>query len=574
MKFYQRIFVFRQSRFILVVVSLLLVGLTACQKRVQLWDEIEPENINTTKSNQEVSVAFSSTFAKPTISHGNSLRAFNVNELKLQDYLNFNKVRIVFYSYDPIEDKPLTVKYVFDKDVKATGPKGLSGTDLDVSEAVENTPSGGIESVGTQNQTDEYVIKIKGSEKIKVDNYAVYFFTSPSEDLKKVTSVGSTFEALKQPLNATIIPDLYTRYATYTNVEEPLILSLENLAKTASEEVFSIQSPKLKSLDGLAYVNFENFDLDGYTLCFEYIYAYPDVENRTQLLFPEVAEIETANGEEVKYYVDNNYEHFRSKNVKELERYFEYASTDFIPLGNRKINRTILTIPSKKRIESDKKTGKKLYLQHLSIPIHENTMSGEDVYGTTTTRLILACPLYPNELKDKYKDKIDDPTGGIIPAWVQYKGKNYMLDEFKSMHEEVFNKAKKKAPLTASDTELLTAGNLLTLNKSKNTSKNWLELKYPSHPFDSDLVKLYNGYAFYAIPIRHATDEQLPQRGATGRYGVVRNTLYYYNIKSFSKLGAPTIESLSRNIGYDEEIQGGLSLTVQEPDIIVRNITL
>lgn len=89
--------------------------------------------------------------------------------------------------------------------------------------------------------------------------------------------------------------------------------------------------------------------------------------------------------------------------------------------------------------------------------------------------------------------------------------------------------------------------------------------------YDGELLKYYyDGYVFYAIPPRHYGDDNVSDRDKPGRFGIVRNTLYLYNIISLSTMGAanPMTLTADRDHNYNTSSRISMGLNLSDMSVI------
>ncbi|MDO5036003.1 MAG: fimbria major subunit [Porphyromonas sp.] len=458
------------------------------------------------KETEEVTLSFSVTFEDL-----DTKRAYPTDENeKARRRLMFENIRIVLYSVDPDSDKPSSVAYAFDKRVKAD--KGvISGEDL----TNETLTVGNIElSLG-----DKHVIEI--------DDYAVYVFATPVQDLINATQPGTPFSKLEEALSIEELYKLYYLPVSLYASKEPLRLKKDDLK--AVKNIFSIPSIHLSPLTALASADWETklLGMDDFEI-HDFLYLKADVMNKKVLLFPELDPI--LKELNLNYPKDANYSGFIGKLEDELDSDFVYTPTANIWNKGVMLNGS----HAASSVVDD-------YNTYMIVP--ENTVAPNETNGKVATRLIVVAFIQPKE----FESPIAGTTKvGSFKSWLYFSGKGYSEEEFGLKYKAAQNKSE---PLTLEDKNILKAGEELKIAAGKETSES---LVFPGHGFNGKYVQYYyRSMNYYAIPFTHFTKEEL--KGSTddhGRFGVVRGTHYHFKIKSFSELGKAAPEALNRDIDY------------------------
>lgn len=452
-------------------------------------------------------------------------------------------LRAVFYSLNDL-GKPDTVRFAFDRSFEIFRGKA-TGEDL--------------EEFSFQTRT----IKFKGSELIPMDDYAVVYFLSPSAELKARTVVGRRFDALTEAvaleefMNTGIL-----RYSTYSNLEAPVYLKKEQLRKEDPSRALDIQAAHLRALNGFVYLTADPVvgNKDYYIPQNRLFYAHLNVANKTLIPLPGKTKIVLNGGVEVFLPQDNNYnttllsdaglrEQFRYFSEKDLNLINYYSFTG--ASGATERANWVMAVP-------------------------ENTVSHLSLDSKTVTQVVLRVPMYPVSLLSQIgagnKDTVEE-------GWLSLKdGTCYLFSDFKKEYDSILQldeakRTEKQREIVAAARELIAAAKGTTPDKLSASEP----FVAPTTAYAGKLVKNHpSGLVFFSFPIRHFSDDKQPDTTLDGRYGVVRNTLYYYHVKSFPGLGATTFQELSGVVRkYDEEVDSQIGGAVFElPEVIFREIDL
>ncbi|MBR8728721.1 hypothetical protein IX332_000024 [Porphyromonas levii] len=479
----------------------LLFLLLGCNKRVELGGTPDP-----TDGRGTVEVSFGGSMnsfsQKGTRAYPTDAQA----ERKLR--VSFSGLRIVFYSVNVTDPKqPDKVVYAFDKDISAD--KGeFSGGDLDIS---------------TTTTDDGLAFKVRGSERIKADNYIVYVFATVNSELKAATAVGQPFSELKKPMNYLDEEDIHKNYLQKSHyVSEPITVTKELFGDNAVAKVYTLPTAKLSAINALASVAWTPKVNDpAMEILDENLQFYPDVQSRKYLLFPEYDKhIEETL--KLKYPIDANYTGFASKGIDELASEFIY--------------RTKLTTTT---IKNNYTTDPEVPNVYRTIP--ENTLASSESRSNTVTRLIIRVRMIPKTIKEKLTpDQLKDK--GL--SWVNYHGTYYEAKAFLALYK----KAMANRSQSEEDKRLIEAANRFLVNGNL-PSADVEEGGYEGN----DVQYFHRCYTYYALPITHFTPAQLNGNINNGGYfGVVRNYHYKFEIKSMAGLGKASYTAFP----YDTDLLG------------------
>ena len=507
---------------LLASLALLAVG---CSSPRQELDDLDPATSGTASISFDLNVA---THQRPDA----RLRADdNFIEDKGQLW-TMNGLRVVLYKQDE-SGNPEEVAYAFDKDIRIF-QDDRGGADL-----LNPESNGGL-------------LSITGISGIAPADYTIIFFSTPSQAIISATTPGKDYSELKRPLdmdftNETIhgndLKYSTKLYSSATNIDNPTKVSREDLLKAIGSSPLKLGSITLKATDAailVKYVNIRKEPGESEVTAEDRVQLYPDVLNKTLLLFPQKAEDKELG---LSIPMDNNYSGLKSWTEDQFRESFSYSHI--------KISHSSLY----SAFSSTKKITK-------PIVVPENTTAPGDLCPQAVTRLIMKVQVTPTSSEPSY-------TVSSQRTWFSYKGKNYDWIKFASKYAEAATLYKSQnSTLTDDQRELLEIG--LAINTALKSGTTAPELgapliKKPAEGYDSKDLKIYAmGYAFYSIPIRHFGDDVAPSLEIIGRYAVVRNTLYLITIQSITHLGAPTCESLNKGVSYTDSSIA--SFTIEQDD--------
>lgn len=508
---------------LLASLALLTVG---CSSPRQELDDLEPTTSGTASISFDLNVA---AHQRPDA----RLRADdNFIEDKGQLW-TMNGLRVVLYKQDE-SGNPTEVAYAFDKDIRVF-QDAREGADL-----LNPGSNGGL-------------LSITGISGIAPADYTIIFFSTPSQAIISATTPGKDYSELKRPLdidftNETIHGSdlMYSTklYSSATNIDNPTKVSREDLLKAIGSSPLKLGSITLKATDAAILVKYENIRKEpgeSEVTAEDLVQLYPDVLNKTLLLFPQMAEDKELS---LSIPMDNNYSGLKSWSEDQFRESFSYSHIK-------------VSHPYFYRANSSNKEITK------PIVVPENSTAPGDLCPQAVTRLIMKVQVTPTSSEPSY-------TTSSQMTWFSHKGKNYDWIKFKNEYEKAVAayKAKNSKP-TKEQTKLLEIGLAInTALKSGTTAPQLgdpLANKPEDEGYDSEDLKIYaQGIAFYGIPIRHFGDDVAPSLETIGRYAVVRNTLYLITIQSITHLGAPTYESLVEGVSYTDSSIA--SFTIEQDD--------
>lgn len=507
---------------LLASLALLAVG---CSSPRQELDDLEPTTSGTASISFDLNVA----------AHERPDARLRTEDNFMEDkgqLWTMNGLRVVLYKEDE-SGNPAEVAYAFDKNIRVFQDM-REGTDL-----LNPESKGGM-------------LSITGISGIAPADYTIIFFSTPSQAIISATTPGKDYSELKRPLdidftNETIhgndLKYSTKLYSSATNIDNPTKVSREDLLKAIGSSPLKLGSITLKATDAAILVKYENIRKEpgeSEVTAEDRVQLYPDVLNKTLLLFPQMAEDKELS---LSIPMDNNYSGLKSWTEDQFRESFSYSHI--------KISHSSLysAFSSTKQITKP-------------IVVPENTTAPGDLCTQAVTRLVMKVQVTPTSSESPY-------SVSSQRTWFSYKGKNYDWIKFASKYAEAATLyMSQNSTLTDDQRELLEIG--LAINTALKSGTTAPELgspliKKPAEGYDSKDLKIYAmGYAFYGIPIRHFSDKVAPSLETIGRYAVVRNTLYLITIQSITHLGAPTYESLVEGVSYTDSSIA--SFTIEQDD--------
>lgn len=507
---------------LLASIALLAVG---CSSPRQELDDLDPATSGTASISFDLNVA----------AHQQPDARLRADDNFIEDkgqLWTMNGLRVVLYKQDE-SGNPTEVAYAFDKDIR------LFQDDREGADLLNPESNGGL-------------LSITGISGIAPADYTIIFFSTPSQAIISATTPGKDYSELKRPLdidftNETIhgndLKYSTKLYSSATNIDNPTKVSREDLLKAIGSSPLKLGSVTLKATDAAILVKYENNRKEpgeSEVTAEDRVQLYPDVLNKTLLLFPQIAEDKELN---LSIPMDNNYSGLKSWSEEQFRENFSYSHI--------KISHSSLY----SAFSSTKKITK-------PIVVPENTTAPGDLCTQAVTRLIMKVQVTPTSSEPSY-------TVSSQRTWFSYKGKNYDWIKFAGKYAEAATLYKSQNPTLPDDQrELLEIGLAInTALKSGTTAPKPGDrlIEKPAEGYDSEDLKIYAmGYAFYSIPIRHFGDDIAPSLETIGRYAVVRNTLYLITIQSITHLGAPTCESLVEGVSYTDSSIA--SFTIEQDD--------
>lgn len=518
-----------------VALSILIGG---CHARVNLDDAFPKE---TTKKDvqHDVQIEFAGRLTSAL-----TRAALNEEELSAGNKLIALKdLRIVLYSLNE-NSKPDVARFVFDRTFEIFRGEA-TGVDL------------------KDFSFEKRTLKLKGSEIIPMGSYAVVYFTSPSVSLKAATEKGKHFNEL---MKAIVLDDFrgqgMLQYSIYSNVDDPLYIREETLRTNGSAKPYEIAPLNLKALNGLLYVSADPIvdDKRFYIPKNRLFSVWLNAANKTLIPIPVTEKITITGNKEVFLPKDNNY-NTSSLSDEGLREQLWYHKEK----GKEMLN--YYTFSGASKVEKR---------ANWAMAVPENTVSHLSLDSRTVTQLVLQIPIYPKSLVEKVREGDKD---SMLDSWLSTaSGESYLFEDFKTAYDSA--RTTSEAKRTKEQKEIFVIGRELTA-ASKGTTVESLSgeepLNAPEFCYSSPNVQFHHkGMTYFSIPIRHFDDSAQPDPNVDGRYGVVRNTLYYYHIKAFSGVGATVFDKIDNGVRkYDKELNlsSGTSV-IALPEIIIREVNL
>lgn len=432
--------------------------------------------------------------------------------------INFDGIRLVFYSTDH-SGAPISVAHVFDKDIRY-GAQGLQGTDAGNSETTNGN------------------LKLTISDiKIPANNYKLLLVCNPTQEFKNRTAIGQPFDALKRDFTETPYDQNYRlEMKFYTNADALTPISISQFSPSNRESAIKLRAD-LKPNFAYASIYWEGIRVpEGHRISTTQALFFRDVSNKKFRLFPEYETITLDNAQSIQYPIDANFSGYAQKDLETLKSDFEYLK-DYKAVG---AVQKVVT----QNIEEK--------FQGFIIP--ENTMAGSDFHAKCVSRLIVGFTYSPNS---------QIPLG---TDWVSIHGEDYTKTAFESRIQTL--KRKPSSDLTETERKQLAAYNTLKPHFDRPAGNNTIGFS------NEDIHYYRQGIVYYPIPIRHCKDNELSSKLSTGRYGVVRNTLYMIHISRISKLGYGDPMSIPLEIPYDTDQSTESELVFVQPDIVEYTVEL
>ena len=516
-----------------IIFSSLAVMALACNPRQEIND-LDPATSGKGAITFDLSLA--------SYNHPRAILRADEEILRDKAMLNtINGLRVVLYK-DNDQGEPGEVAYAFNKDVNAFRGE-RKGADL-----LNPDDTAGIFS-------------ITGIDGIEPANYTLYFFATPTRALIQATQPGKDFAEIKRPLMIDFTDKFVTGedmgfhtvlYSSASNIDSPVKVSEGDLFKSVASNPIKLGGIKLKALDGIAIVK---LDIDqakqassGVIIGKEKHYFYPDVLNKSVILFPELDKDEEKN---LSIPKDDNYDGMEGWSETQLAEAFQYNHI----MDDCKTNILI----------NDQES----FTDPIILP--ENTTAPDLLSNRVVTRIVARLNVMPTSQEEGFA--IEDKS-----SWFSYKGKNYSWKKFEKKYTAAATAKKNGSTTTKEEKTLLEIG--LAINKALN--KGSIEPKYgdelpdvPANGYNSKDLKIYKlGFSYFSIPIRHYSDEIAQSLKTIGRYGIVRNTLYLISITSITRIGAPTYESLPKETNYAAAVTSDLSIDFEDRNLIKNEVDL
>ena len=529
--------IFTAQRLFWAAALLLSLFLAGCSPRVSLDGERPGAEKGETPSAE---LLFSGSFS------GSAPRAALTEEelLEPRKFIAAKDLRIVFYSVDELS-KPQTVAFAFTRSFEIWRGEA-SGDDLE------------------SFSFDDKVLRLKGSETVPIDDYLVVCFTSAPAALVAATAPGKPYSELQKPiaLDGDTGEGILV-HSIYSNVAAPLLLRGETMREAAPGSPIEVSLTDLRALGGLVYVTADPVVADpGYFIPEDYpLYARVNVSNKTFLPHPAGVKVTLADGSEALIPEDGNYD-TSSLSETGLRDEFFYLNLD----GREVFSYNYYNFQGAGTLNP--KAGFAMF-------VPENTVSHRSVSSLTATQLVVEAPIFPVELKAALEAA---GLGANGDSWLEMAdGKRYLGTSFQEVYDGALTK--EATERTEEEAAVVAAGRNFTAHVKGVTPEELpadQPLSFPKRNYkDVTVAYHYHGHSFFLLPIRHFEDSKQPDPEQDGRYGVVRNTLYYYHITGFPGAGAPVLRELTgttRHYEEERDLAPGSAASFADPAVISRSI--
>ena len=517
-----------------LVSSLIMVS---CNSRMNLDDVIEAPNPEETEARVSFAGHFFETGTRAAMTEDDLLNSDKL--LTAKDLL------IVFYTLDDQGD-PASVSSRYTREFEIYRGQ-TTGKDLESFSFEDN------------------ILHIKGEETLPMDDYAVVYFTSPSNEIMTATEVGKNFSELSKALSITdkMEENGSIRYSIYSNVSDPLMVTEQEMRQNGPSKVFQIAPSNLIALNGLIFVTADPVmkDENYFIPKDRTVYLRLNVANKSLVPLAVNETVTLTDATEALIPKDDNYDTSALSEVGLEDKFYYHGKERFF-----EHNANYITF-SGTSVEKPN--------ANWVMPVPENTVSHLSLNSNTVTQLLILVPVYPTSLLGEITEAQKETT---LLSWLRVGGKDYLMTTFKSLYLEASKVADAKR--TEEQRLIITAGReLAKMNPDYLETEDGTEptAYFPNYSCHSANVDFFHeGKCYYSIPIRHLSDDKQPDPTKDGRYGVVRNTLYYYHISSFSTLGVASFEQLNDRVRvYDEEVDASLGSPIfAKPDFIGRTVEL
>ena len=176
--------------------------------------------------------------------------------------------------------------------------------------------------------------------------------------------------------------------------------------------------------------------------------------------------------------------------------------------------------------------------------VPENTVYGEDQYLDVITRVLVRCDYHP--ALSQYLGA--NPGADVNGSYYSYKGLVFSITDMNELASSSGAGIEAKVEAMAElykKLELLSLTDVLSDVAARSSFGGFIAGGPASSVSHSELHFHYGSRNFYAVPIRHFDDKQMPltydKICNEGRYGVVRNNVYKISITNISGPGSAVI---------------------------------
>ena len=155
------------------------------------------------------------------------------------------------------------------------------------------------------------------------------------------------------------------------------------------------------------------------------------------------------------------------------------------------------------------------------IYVLENTMAADEQRQDVTTRLVVGGYYIPKALNSQTPKNFYTYKGNVITESTM---------DFYSLYPNIAESEHPGLAKAMTEAKIIYGPNIFDYGDST---------KEPFSQFGINYYK--NGLCYYTVLIRHFDDDIEPNRMAYGRYGVVRNNVYRFNLKTIPGPGSPKL---------------------------------
>lgn len=340
-------------------------------------------------------------------------------------------------------------------------------------------------------------------------DYKVLVIANPNTTQKERTAIGKTFKELEAPISLNHQDGDSIYYKDYSFFNTNLVPIKKETLKNGSAQV------DVSLVPDHAWVVIQWEDKNTINPNFSFsttdIAIYQDLMPTKTVMFPKQAEIQLTSGKGALPITPQ----------QELRKLYgpEVLKSMKVFAGGKK--------------------GKRTYLFRLPEYVPTNPIN-----GSTIPRVICRIDVRP------------DNTFKWMESWVYFKNKVYKVDAIKALAKD---------PKTSEADKKIIARIITPNGDIVESAKKGYQ--------DDDIRYYFESLSWYAVPIQHFSAVDLGGNYPYGRYGVVRNTLYIMNIKSFATFPSATPGAIGFDRDYEAEATSA-SLSFPERNIIKMDIII
>lgn len=368
----------------------------------------------------------------------------------------------------------------------------------------------------------------------KGDAY-VYVFLNPTTEITQKLAAGTTINpTLMQEITYLTSSDITTSYAKddnflMGNATIPTLATIDGTQKDPTTVSVAVERFAVKLVENTATTSFDiQHKLNATTIKASFVsFNYNNLNKRAYFL-KQVQQRNDVSAYPGEYVVDPN---FLDSEYLPFAPKAPWYGNDFFTIGNSDVNKPFATTPQ------------------ISYCL-ENTMTSYEQYTNRSTTIVYKAALSVN--------------GGANATFYTYK--NNIFLSYAAL-EQVYNADYPNNPNALQ--KLFTEQEVTAAYASGDpTTIQNLNIKL----VDVDIKCFYNGECYYSWPIKHWEQEVLLGRM---EFAVVRNNVYYLNVKSVLNIGDPWVpggpEDPDPGTKPDEEPYAYLSVEIAVLPWIVRN---